>query len=117
MENIQYILYICLGLYSIIILILRNSLFNDDETSAIKVDIASIIIINFIKLSNNLYFPINKILKHKNIIISDQTKRLDVKPNTFEARLAVTIVTAVWIVNIVAIFSIKYEIKKNLPNS
>ena len=31
MENIQYILYISLGLYSIIILILRNSLFNDDE--------------------------------------------------------------------------------------
>ena len=31
MENIQYILYICLGLYSTIILILRNSLFNNDE--------------------------------------------------------------------------------------
>ena len=31
MENIQYILYICLGLYSTIILILRNSLFNKDE--------------------------------------------------------------------------------------
>ena len=90
------------------------------KTATIKAKIVlidKVTIIHFIKLSNSLYFPINKILKHKNVTISDQITRLDVKPNTFEARLAVTIVTAVWIVNIVAIFRIKYEIKKILPNS
>ena len=40
---------------------------------------------------------------------------LSVKPKRLEASPAVTMVTAVCIVNIVKIFKIKYVIKKNLP--
>ena len=48
----------------------------------------------------------NKIKKHKNVIIKLQITRFSEIPKTFAARLAVTIVTAAGIVNLLAVFKI-----------
>ncbi len=50
--------------------------------------------INFIKLSSSLYFPIISIRILITNNIEDQITKLFVKPNSFEAKPAVTIVTA-----------------------
>ena len=68
---------------------------NPAKNTANKVLIVNNIITNFIKLSNNLYLPIKRIIKHIVIIIEAQTVMFDVIPNSSIANPAVTIVTAV----------------------
>ena len=78
---------------------------NKATETAMMVLIVKMIIMYFIKLSNNLYLPTIKI----NILIAiktvDQITKLFVNPKSCEAKPAVTIVTAACMVNMVAKFN------------
>ena len=69
--------------------------------------IASDIMITLINLSSHWYFPKIKIILQKIVIITLHMTMSLVIPNSFEAKPAVTTVTALWMVNIVPRFTKK----------
>ena len=70
--------------------------------------IANEIIITLINLSSHWYLPRIKIKLQKRVIIILQVTISFVIPNSFEAKPAVTTVTALWMVNIVPRLTKKY---------
>ena len=66
-ENIQHILYICLGIYSTIILILRDSLFNDNKKIKNKKTISVIVAVK--NGENSISQLLNQLHQQKDINI------------------------------------------------